>query len=59
MPLPTTQVRSLPIRKDDEVQIVKGKHAKEVLSLKITTLDSKCTSPLTFRDFLTSSRGRL
>merc|ERR1719409_2542305 len=32
-------VRSLPIRKDDEVQIVRGKHAKEaVAKVKITKL---------------------
>ena len=34
------QVRSLPIRKDDEVQIVRGKHAKEAVS--------KVTSPCSF-----------
>eukprot|EP00802_Teleaulax_amphioxeia_P027160 Tamp_28421.p1 GENE.Tamp_28421~~Tamp_28421.p1 ORF type:complete len:149 (-),score=51.56 Tamp_28421:366-812(-) len=30
-------VRSLPIRKDDEVQIVRGKHAKEAVA-KVTTV---------------------
>jgi large subunit ribosomal protein L26e len=31
------QVRSLPIRKDDEVQIVRGKHAKEAVA-KVTSV---------------------
>ena len=30
-------MRSLPIRKDDEVQIVRGKHAKEAVA-KVTTV---------------------
>ena len=32
-----SQVRSLPIRKDDEVQIVRGKHAKEAVA-KVTSV---------------------